>query len=125
MDKVYLAAISGGADSMALLDMAYKAGLNIVAVHVNYQKRQSAWRDQKIVADYCLKHDIPLYVNYAASLNGKGQKEPLVFDRSDRALEWLLKLQKDRKAEIYIVGSLYLAGEIVRYAEEKREVYYD
>ena len=61
----------------------------------------------------------------AGILNGKGQKEPLVFDRSDRALEWLLKLQKDRKAEIYIVGSLYLAGEIVRYAEEKREVYYD
>ena len=40
-------------------------------------------------------------------------------------LKLLLKLQKDRKAEIYIVGSLYLAGEIVRYAEEKREVYYD
>lgn len=73
MDKVYLAAISGGADSMALLDMAYKAGLNIVAVHVNYQKRQSAWRDQKIVADYCFKHNIPLYVNYAASLNGNFQ----------------------------------------------------
>ena len=61
----------------------------------------------------------------AGILNGKGQKEPLVFERSDRALEWLLKLQKDRKAEIDIVGSLYLAGEIVRYAEEKREVYYD
>lgn len=51
----------------------------------------------------------------------EGGQEP--FPRSDLALEWLLQLAGGMEAEIYIAGSLYLAGEIVRLAEEGREVH--
>lgn len=51
-------ACSGGPDSMALLDQLYKLGHDIVVAHVNYHKRASAYRDEKIVRDYCLKRHI-------------------------------------------------------------------
>lgn len=53
--------------------------------------------------------------------SGKEKGHP-PFAHSFQALDWLRKLAKGTEAEIYIVGSLYLAGEIVRLAEEKREV---
>ena len=48
---------------MALLDMSRKIGLNIVVCHVNYQKRSTSNRDQKIVEDYCKKNGIKLFVS--------------------------------------------------------------
>ena len=57
----YLIAVSGGPDSMALLDMMYKKGLSISCAHVNYHKRKTALRDEKIVRDYCRKRNIKFY----------------------------------------------------------------
>ncbi|MDR2369036.1 MAG: tRNA lysidine(34) synthetase TilS, partial [Mycoplasmataceae bacterium] len=54
----YIAAVSGGPDSMAMLYMCRK---QIVAVcHVNYQKRASASRDMLIVERTCEDLHIPL-----------------------------------------------------------------
>ena len=64
-NKKYMVAVSGGADSMSLLDKAYKLGLNIVVGHVNYKKRPTADRDQHIVEDYCKQRNIPLFVRIA------------------------------------------------------------
>ncbi|MDD3384002.1 MAG: tRNA lysidine(34) synthetase TilS [Bacilli bacterium] len=61
--KNYLIGVSGGPDSMALLDMSRKNELNIVVCHVNYQKRPTSNRDQKIVEDYCKKYGIKLFVS--------------------------------------------------------------
>lgn len=54
----YLIACSGGPDSMALLDMYRSYGYLIEVGHVNYHKRDSANRDEKIVKDYCDKYQI-------------------------------------------------------------------
>jgi tRNA(Ile)-lysidine synthase len=54
--KKYIAAISGGPDSMAMLHKYRKQIMTVC--HVNYQKRDSANRDMMIVQDYCLKHKI-------------------------------------------------------------------
>lgn len=67
--KKYMVAVSGGADSMSLLDMAFNSGLDIIVGHVNYKKRITADRDQKIVEDYCKKHNIPLFVHIATHNN--------------------------------------------------------
>ena len=64
-NKKYMVAVSGGADSMSLLDKAYKLGLNIIVGHVNYKKRPTADRDQHIVEDYCNKRNIPLFIRIA------------------------------------------------------------
>lgn len=64
-DRTWVMGVSGGIDSMSLLDMSYKFGLNIIVCHVNYQKRESATRDQRIVEEYCKQRNIPVYVRYA------------------------------------------------------------
>ena len=44
---------------MALLDMCEKEKLSLVIAHMNYQKRESAWRDMEIVKEYAKAHGIP------------------------------------------------------------------
>ncbi len=58
--KKYIAAISGGPDSMAMLNM-YKN--KIVAVcTINYQKRSDSQLDVDIVKEYCFKNNIDFFL---------------------------------------------------------------
>lgn len=61
-NEKWVVAVSGGPDSMALLDMCKQANLNIVVAHVNYHKRKTANRDEACVRAYCVCHNIPLEV---------------------------------------------------------------
>ena len=49
---------------MTLLDICIRKKMNIIVAHVNYQKRESAKRDEKLVRDYCEKYQIPFFVRY-------------------------------------------------------------
>ena len=63
----YVIGVSGGPDSMTLLSLCVKQGISVVVAHVNYKKRDSADRDEKIVKDYCKQHQLiyeVLYPNY-------------------------------------------------------------
>jgi tRNA(Ile)-lysidine synthetase-like protein len=57
----YLVAVSGGPDSMALIFELVSSNFNVVVVHVNYKKRDSAHDDQKLVTTFCKKYKIKLY----------------------------------------------------------------
>jgi tRNA(Ile)-lysidine synthetase-like protein len=57
----WILGISGGADSMALLDLAYQQGLLIEVVHVHYHQRLSADRDCAIVEAYCQQKNVPFH----------------------------------------------------------------
>ena len=48
-NKKYVIGVSGGPDSMTLLSLCVKHNIQVVAAHVNYQKRDSATRDENIV----------------------------------------------------------------------------
>ncbi len=63
-EKKYLVAVSGGPDSMMLLSLCLKQDYKIVVAHVNYKQRKTADRDEKIVKDYCAKHNLTVYVDY-------------------------------------------------------------
>lgn len=55
-NKKYLAAISGGPDSMAMLNM-YKKQIKVVC-SVNYNKRENSLIDNKLVEKFCLDNHI-------------------------------------------------------------------
>ena len=57
--KKYLLGVSGGPDSMALLDMMHE--YSICVAHVNYNLRDDTEEDYKVVHDYCKAHNIPFY----------------------------------------------------------------
>lgn len=60
-DNVWIVAVSGGSDSMALLELTRQSKKSIIVAHVNYHKRISADRDEQGVHDYCVKYNIPFY----------------------------------------------------------------
>lgn len=67
----WVVAVSGGCDSMTLLDQCVQAKVDVIAAHVNYQKRDSAKRDMDLVLDYCKQHGVPCYVRLS-HFEGKG-----------------------------------------------------
>ncbi|MEG0284187.1 MAG: tRNA lysidine(34) synthetase TilS [Erysipelotrichales bacterium] len=50
--------VSGGVDSMVLLDKLYKEGHKIVIAHVNYQKRPDSFNDEIVIKKYIEDKDI-------------------------------------------------------------------
>lgn len=62
--QLYIVGVSGGVDSMALLDMLVKNGYHVVVLHMNYHLRDDSDIDEKIVRDYCLKHQLDFYVKH-------------------------------------------------------------
>jgi len=61
-NQKWVIAVSGGPDSMALLDLARQSKAQCFCVHVNYHLRETADRDMMIVKDYCSTHKIPLFI---------------------------------------------------------------
>lgn len=61
-DKV-LVALSGGADSVALLDILLRLGYNCLAVHCNFHLRgEESDRDENFVRQLCTQLSVPLIV---------------------------------------------------------------
>lgn len=56
----YIFAVSGGPDSMAMLDMFKRKALAVCVV--NYNKRPDSSKDVEIVVKYCQEHNIKYYV---------------------------------------------------------------
>src|SRR5829696_10102143 len=59
-----LVMVSGGGDSVALLDIADRLGASPAALHVNYQLRDDASLDQALVQQLCTERNIPLTVKH-------------------------------------------------------------
>ena len=71
--KTALVAVSGGSDSLALLDILIKKGeYELVVAHINYNYRESSLRDEEIVREYCEKNNIEIFVK---SVNSKEEKD--------------------------------------------------
>lgn len=57
-----LVAVSGGVDSMVLLDALKRASLQIGVAHINHNLRgMESDLDQDLVAEYCKEHSIPFF----------------------------------------------------------------
>ena len=77
-DRV-IAAVSGGADSMALLQflLEYKdaLGVGVEAVHVDHRMRADSARDAAFVAEFCKKNGVPLHAFAAAAPPARPSEE--------------------------------------------------
>lgn len=58
-----LLAVSGGVDSMVLLHLYHALQLDFAVAHCNFQLRgMESDLDEKLVADFCKKHNIPCFI---------------------------------------------------------------
>lgn len=60
-DKYYVIGVSGGCDSMFLLDTLNKKGYHLLVAHVNYNFRHDSYIDYELVNEYCATYGIPFY----------------------------------------------------------------
>ena len=62
VDVLYLVALSGGADSVALLLCLKELGYHVEAVHCNFNLRgEESLRDEQFCEDLCQRENIPLH----------------------------------------------------------------
>ncbi len=85
-------ALSGGSDSMALLNFlienANAIGITVLALNVEHGIRgESSVNDSKFVKEYCDKYNIPL-LSYAVDSVKKAKDEKLSIEQSARALRY-------------------------------------
>jgi tRNA(Ile)-lysidine synthase len=60
-DAPLLVLLSGGGDSVCLLDVALRLGARVSALHVNYRLRPGADQDEQFVRALCERLDVPLH----------------------------------------------------------------
>ena len=61
--KTYLLAVSGGVDSMVLAELFRLSGFDFQVAHINYHLREEDSNlDQKLVSDFCERHQIPFHL---------------------------------------------------------------
>lgn len=76
MEK-WVVGVSGGPDSMALLDILRLKGYDCIVAHVNYNKRNSSKRDEEIVKVYCSSFNIPCEILNVTEYQTKGNFQAL------------------------------------------------
>ena len=70
-DRPLLVMLSGGGDSVCLLDVAIRLGAGVSALHVNYGLREGAHKDEAFVRELCAALGVPLTVE-GVTLPGSG-----------------------------------------------------
>ncbi|WNE40273.1 MAG: tRNA(Ile)-lysidine synthase [Mycoplasmataceae bacterium] len=84
--KKYILAVSGGSDSMFLLDKMRQKEYDFVVAHVNYRKRQDSDFDERLVRDYCQKYSLNFEVKsvketeYSPKINFQAQARKIRYD---------------------------------------------
>jgi tRNA(Ile)-lysidine synthase len=65
LSDTVLVAVSGGADSMALLHLFVALNMKVVAAHVNFHLRgDESDRDESLVTSWCSENGVELHVNH-------------------------------------------------------------
>lgn len=85
-DEPLLAMLSGGADSVCLLDVALRLGAEVTALHVNYGLRAEAEDDERHCRDLCARLGVELIAE-AAPLPAEGNVHALARDARYRLAE--------------------------------------
>lgn len=119
---VLVVAVSGGPDSMVLLDLLRQLGYQLVVAHVNHGLRAAADKEEKLVHQYCVDHELD-FVSQRVDL---GKRKTAIEERA-RELRYaaLARVAKQYQAkwimtahtandQVETVAANWLRGSLVR-----------
>jgi tRNA(Ile)-lysidine synthetase-like protein len=67
LDNIYCISLSGGVDSMVLMDLLIKREKQIVAIHINYNNREETNLEEEFLQNYCEVRNIT-FISYSFEL---------------------------------------------------------
>ena len=88
-EKPLVVLLSGGRDSVCLLDRAIAAGARVTALHVNYGLRPEAGEDERFCRELCERLGVPLVVERAGAPPPTGNLQAWAREVRYRAAERL------------------------------------
>jgi len=97
----YLVALSGGADSVALLCVLQELGYKLEACHCNFQLRgEEADRDEEFCGNLCQQLNIPLHrIHFDTKTYAQAHKVSIEMAARDLRYTYFHQLKNDIKAE--------------------------
>ena len=106
VDALYLVALSGGADSVALLLCLKELGYRVEAVHCNFQLRgEESMRDERFCEELCQHENIPLHkVHFDTQSYADLHKVSIEMAARELRYHYFFQLKEALKAEGICVG---------------------
>ncbi len=98
-----LVAVSGGMDSIVLLDLLYRAGYKIAVAHCNFQLRgRASDLDELFVRNLALKYEVPVFVKrFKTEKYAEQHKISIQMAARDLRYTWFEKLLEEEKFDAY------------------------
>ena len=105
-DGKVIVALSGGADSMALLHLLTELGYDCVAAHCNFHLRgEESDNDEAFVRQTCQSMNIPLFVaDFDTVQYAKEQRVSIEMAARDLRYDWFYRLADEQQAQAIAVA---------------------
>lgn len=112
----FLLAVSGGVDSMVLLDLFQKLGLKFQVAHCNFQLRGEESEDEtQFLNEFCQKRQIILHIKYFDTKNYAVQyKQSIQMAARELRYAWFQELLIENQLD-YLVTAHHLNDQIETY----------
>jgi tRNA(Ile)-lysidine synthase len=104
-DKL-LVAVSGGADSMALLHLLHQSGYELAAAHCNFQLRGAdSDADEQLVTAYCKANNIQLFTtSFETTKYSKENKVSIEMAARELRYDWFSSLIDEHHLQVVVTG---------------------
>lgn len=104
-DRTIIVGVSGGPDSLCLLETLRQAGYSIVVAHFNHQLRPESGQDASMVEKTASRLMLGCYID-GADVRTHADQEKLSIEEAARNLRYhfLFKLARERNAQAVAVG---------------------
>lgn len=104
-DKVIIA-LSGGADSIALLDILYRLKYNCLAAHCNFHLRgEESNRDAEFVKQFCANYNVPLsIIDFNTEEYARTNSISIEMAARELRYNWFEQIRKQYKADFIAVA---------------------